>query len=54
MYTLHHRKPGRATPSTNKKKGKGHKQVLIGQKVLEIGGLELLILLVSTLPKNGN
>jgi hypothetical protein len=34
--TLHHRKLARATyHSTNKKQGKGEKQILIGQRVLE-------------------
>jgi hypothetical protein len=32
-YTLHHRNPGRATHSTNKKQGKPKKLILIGQEV---------------------
>ncbi len=34
---LHHRKPGRATRSTNKKQEKGKNIDLIGQKILESG-----------------
>jgi hypothetical protein len=36
-YTAHHRNPGSATHSTNKKQGKSEKQILIGPRVL-VGG----------------
>jgi hypothetical protein len=38
--TLHHRNPGKAAHSTNKKQGKSEKQILIDLTVLESGKWE--------------
>jgi hypothetical protein len=36
-YALHHRNPGRATHSTNEKKRRSEKQILIGPSLLGSG-----------------